>query len=136
MSDNIRIIDQRALLNLLTEIVRDNPGFVYPSPPQWPDPSWPWHKENDRACLYRRNDGLPGCIIGHVLDRLGILDYAEEWVGAVELMQVINDETSHISGIHFTDDAMRLAETVQMHQDQQLPWEEALDKTMKWNELL
>ena len=68
-------------------------------------------------CVYRRDD-KPSCLIGHVLDRLGVVtDKDHEGTGAFGLLHLLLGASEEVAGI---------AERAQDAQDNRRPWGEAL----------
>jgi hypothetical protein len=70
-------------------------------------------------CLYRTVDGDPGCIIGHLLYK-----YAPDYVPTEshDAQHVIID-----AGLLFERKALALSSFAQSHQDNCLPWKEAVE---------
>jgi len=113
----MRIIAEPQMLALIQSIAEESPDFVYPD-------EYPWRDTPTGPCLYRMADGSgPACLIGHVLDRLGVLDQAEEAVAAHQMLP-------HLSGVWFTPDAVLMAQRVQDNQDCQIAWGECLQNEL------
>jgi hypothetical protein len=69
------------------------------------------------TCQYFEDDGSPGCIVGHALDRFGFNEVEEEVPASECLADLgINGEWSEYEWL----------DTVQHAQDQMVPWGEAV----------
>lgn len=128
MSNEVTIIDGATMIELLTQIADSDPDFKYPDK-RYDEPDWPWH-DRDGNCLYAKNkeDG-PACIVGHVMDRLGILSYALEGNAASDVLVRVPLS----SGFTFSHRARRIADLVQQLQDEGASWSDAVDRTIAKN---
>ena len=114
----MRIIAEPQMLALIQSIAEESPNFVYPD-------EYPYREGPTSPCLYRTADNSgPACLIGHVLDRLGVLDQAEEATAAHQLLP-------HLSGVWFTPAAVNMAQRVQDRQDTGMSWGECLRKELE-----
>lgn len=123
-----REVTAQETMDLLREaVVERGEDFVYPDE---------WRHQPDRdadgpgQCLYFRRDGQPACIVGFVLDRLGVTntDLRSRLFGASAInnqqQQVKFDATSLIMLMH-----------AQMFQDEGNPWGAAAKEAQrKYNE--
>jgi len=115
----MRVIHVWEMLTLLREVADSDPDFVYPDVFPWRSPLV--KNYGGPVCLYARADGSgPACIVGHVLDRLGLLGEAVENTTAEECL-------SGVSGVLFTPAALVVADLAQEAQDKGLTWAKAVD---------
>jgi len=99
----------------LTKLVEEDPGKVYKSPDEF------------GQCLYVHSDEegkrVPGCIVGTVLNRLGVpLEELEKHEGNAAAAVIENAE---IQGLSY--DMVSLLRNVQRYQDSGCDWNLALD---------
>lgn len=94
-------------------LAAERPDYVYEKPP------------GSTFCLYRHEDGSPGCIFGQALDNLGVgLD--EHTYGTIGI--VLFD-----LGVAKTDQQANWMTSVQHYQDNGRPWAEAVAKADEEN---
>jgi hypothetical protein len=117
-----------AVISTLREVAAERPDYVYEAPEA--------QREGLLYCFYVHNDGeagveVPGCIVGHVLHRLGVpLDSLAQHEG--KGAHVVAEEFLEIQGDLTRDAEFALCEA-QGNQDTGRPWGEsvaiALDRT-------
>jgi hypothetical protein len=119
-----RFTDEQ-IISTLREVVEENPDYTYRAPADLKD-EW----ENKPAvlagkavapdCFYVHGDE-PGCIVGHVMNRLGIpLDELREWEG-----KGIGSTVPNVGDLVSPNAEWALTEAQQV-QDAGDPWREAL----------
>lgn len=93
------------------------------------------------GCVYQTRDGYPSCLIGYALHHMGysldgLDDYADDpddyidglgCAFSLSALVVLRD-------LDFSDDAARLAQSIQDDQDSGLPWGECLQNSISTNE--
>lgn len=118
-----REITEQETEKLLANAVADRgEDFVYPE-------EWKYGAD----CQYFLPDGKPACIVGHVLDQLGLTQTNISSVGVYgQLFPAvqINEHLAH-TGIAFTKDAVDLLVFVQNRQDRGVPWGDAVDTSLE-----
>lgn len=88
--------------------------WVYPNMYEHPD----WYIwDDDPVCRYVGPHGEPGCIVGHVLYQIGLLDKAEEKTPAFTLSVLQKN---------FEPDAVEFLNTFQQYQDAGDSWGNAM----------
>lgn len=85
---------------------------------------------NATGCVYRNNDGTPGCIVGHVFYYLGMLDEVVDQAPDVDEAPEGTDcngaIVTQIPGL--SGPGLRVLAQVQHYQDCGLTWGEAREK--------
>lgn len=106
----MREVGRNEVLDLLTEVVAEaGPDFVYKSPGQY--------------CRYEYK-GQPSCLVGRVLNRLGVP--VEALAGLDEDYPAVNDVDFVSLGLSLPDDAVIALQAVQEWQDEGNKWGDAL----------
>ncbi|MFI2031379.1 hypothetical protein [Streptomyces buecherae] len=111
-------ITDDTLMKTLRQVVAENPAHVYEGPE---------YSERDDDCLYVHRDEAgaiegPGCVMGHVLHRLGIpLEDLAQYEG-LAIACVVGRLTSGIS--QGTEEILRRVQTLQ---DEGSSWAEAYE---------
>lgn len=118
--DHINVTDVQVIA-ALREVVAESPERVYEAPPTMPT------LPGGTSCFYvhRTAEGaVPGCLVGHVLHRLGVpLSELEKWEGAgaqdptLATLNILGDNDEY---------AVRMLVEVQSTQDNGAPWGTAL----------
>lgn len=103
-----RFTDEQ-VMTTLREVVAENPDYVYESP----------DRTADIPCLYVHDD-KPGCLVGHVLNRLGVeLEDLSEYEGS--------DADKFVRPGFVSERAGRVLQHAQFEQDRGDAWRYALD---------
>lgn len=109
-------IDAELALKHLQALADENPNYQYKSP------------EGVGACVYwtpsRFGQRIPSCIVGHVFDKLGVLDQipAELVSAAVSRIPIKSDNPMLVTVLR----------EAQAHQDAGVPWSESVRKAMRY----
>lgn len=112
-------IDGDLAVKHLVQLAEEKPDFVYGS--YYPE------------CLYFEEtvEGKrPLCIVGHVFDRLGVLDQMSEEVNGMGLGSIIEIGLLEFTGEH-GDEARKLLREAQASQDSDHTWEDSVRRAME-----
>lgn len=127
MTEKLTFDAQQALGLLRLVVFEKGKDFLYANP------DWT-HRDlvdNTTKCVNFHGDE-PGCIVGHVLSRLGLTAEQAKVLGisggasAYDSCTALNQDDGF--GWEFTDNAVILLTEAQSHQDSRSPWGEALAK--------
>lgn len=111
-------IDAELALKHLQALADENPDFEYAQPAGW------------NSCIYwtesKSGQRVPSCIVGHVFDKLGVLDQipAELISAAVTRIPIKSDNPN----------LMKVLREAQSHQDAGVPWGESVQKAMRYSD--
>ena len=105
----MKTITAQDMAQLIHNIADKTPTFIYQTP----------EEDYGELCRYKHGPEEPGCLIGHVLHELGLLDYTEEGYAADTVLRIINKEQQTY---FFTEEATDIACEVQRIQDSGQTW--------------
>lgn len=89
------------------------------------------------GCIYRKDDGTPGCIVGHVFSYLGILDEIVDGERASRAPGTGTAGNNDVQVMHLTDNFLTgggvyFLEIAQSEQDAGISWGGALDRVHQY----
>ncbi len=122
-----KTVSYQEVLNIAQNVVLEfGADYVYPRS----DGS----ARSDEGCVYFE-DGEPSCIVGHVLDRLGVTEdsFQDQTSNEFDVYQMVRTEPN--LPIEFSPDALRFLREAQMMQDEGSPWGVAVShaaKSVQW----
>lgn len=125
-----KVVGATKVIELLRAVVAEKgEGFKY-SNPEWT------HMENNTMKCFNFHGDEPGCIVGHVLGKLGVTAEMARTVGVAGSSSACNSVWALASDDafewRFTPEAMNVLTEAQGHQDSGHSWGESLKVAEKY----